>query len=393
MISSISSAAELTVTNTVHLEQGATVDPKAMALTRDNGFIVAGSLGSEAQRKSAWAVKTDSKGNVMWRYVTSRKDNPVYGQPSFIQSPVFNALAVMPDDSVFLCGFMPGIEHSFGLLTHLDKNGKVLNEQLLRHEAVIRGNISSCASGSGGLVTIGKVATFQHTEATKTEPGSVLQNNFYWILSFDTSGKTKWEKLLPISKQLGTVDRISPIQMAADGSFVFVAQRIDDSEIVSVKPDGDIAARHFLNGLFTILLPTQEQAPTDIQLLSIFTGKLTRITFSHDLQETGRATEEHEDGVVHLAYRMPDQSLMLFGSKPNSRGGENYAWVMHIDPAHHEGTLTLAPDAESLWIDAGVVTNKSGEFASARRVFKPFKPGQETFDLRLSAALDFISIK
>jgi hypothetical protein len=397
IIPSISPAEELTVTKTVYLEQGATVDPKAMALTHDNGFIVAGSLASKDQPRSAWAIKTDGKGNVKWRHLMPRTDNAVYGQPSFMQSPVYNSVAVTSDDSVFLCGFMPGLETGAGLITHLDKNGKVLSEHQFHPNGFSYDGFGSCAAWSGGLVATGSVSTYQHTGPTKMEPYPVHQKNFYRIISFDTTGKIKWDTLVPVTDTIigsPNLNFTNPIQMESDGSFAFIGkQNSDGTELVSVNPNGDIVARKVLKGQFTIALPVNDEKHKDIQLLSIFTGALTHITFSSDLQEIGRVTEEHKNGVVHLAYRLPDQSLMLFGSEPNSRGVEYYAWAMRIDPAHHEAALNLAPDSESLWINAGAVANQPNEFVSARRVFTPFRHGQETVEHRLGAALDFMSIK
>jgi hypothetical protein len=77
------------------IERGAPVDPRSIAITRDDGFVVAGSLGGNP----AWATRIDSKGQAIWRYVMSSALGP--GQT--MQSE-YVGVVQLPDDSTVLCG-------------------------------------------------------------------------------------------------------------------------------------------------------------------------------------------------------------------------------------------------------------------------------------------------
>jgi hypothetical protein len=226
-------AGDISLTREVFLEKGYVPNSQVIVPTRDNGLIVAGSNHGQG-----WAARTDAEGNIKWRYVISRPVKPT--RPSDI--PTYISAAVMPDDSVFLCGNMPGIKGGgSGLLTHLDKDGNVLNEQLPSPKGLSGGGLSACIASDGGLIAVGSTAILDPVQST---PNINSYTPTYWIVSFDVNGKVKWEKLIPVSKDIGGGDQISPLQSAPDGGFVFAARRNTiGTEVLHISKNGDVVAR------------------------------------------------------------------------------------------------------------------------------------------------------
>src|SRR5277367_6156392 len=59
------SVSHITILRETLFERGVPVDPNGIALTRDGGLIVAGSLGGS----QGWATRISPAGVVVWRYL------------------------------------------------------------------------------------------------------------------------------------------------------------------------------------------------------------------------------------------------------------------------------------------------------------------------------------
>jgi hypothetical protein len=386
-----SPAGDISLTREVFLEKGYVPNPEVIVPTRDNGLIVAGSNHGQG-----WAARTDAEGNIKWRYVISRPVKPT--RPSEI--PTYISAAVMPDDSVFLCGNMPGIKGSgTGLLTHLDKDGKVLSEQLLRPEGLNVGGFRSCMAWNDGVVIVGAAASFKRVEPTPSHPLPSDTEQFHWIIALDAAGKVRLEKHVPTSKNIGFGDEMSPLQPVTDGGFVFVATRNGiGTEIVHVKPNGDIATK-ILDGQYEIILPTNMEK--DVQLYSQSPGYvplLTRITLNDDLQETGRVAGKKEPFTVRRAYRLPDETLVLFGSKRSTVGYKNFedAGVMKLDPTlKHSEIMTLSPRHGAYSVETSAALSKPGEFICTQSIedYNPQQGGPPPDNAWPGVALHFVTVK
>jgi hypothetical protein len=191
------------------------------------------------------------------------------------------------------------------------------------------------------------------------------------------NGNIKWRKIIPTSESIGTGDGISPLQIMADGSIVLAAERNTiGTEIIHLSANGDIIARKTFNSSFLLAQPTHPES--DLQLISQDTAQITRITLNMDLQEVQRVTEAHEPGVTYMANRLPDQSLILFGSR--FRRNVYSARIMTLSPTlRHEQTLNLGSQGESYWIKTGIATGNKGGFVCARSARLPPKPGEIVF--------------
>lgn len=389
----------LTVVRTVYLERGAVVDPKAIVRARDNGLIVAGSIDLPNQPRDAWAIKTDAEGNVLWRYTV-----PLREKLNRYDGPEFSSVAIMPDDSIFLCGRMPFVagtgKSSPALISHLSKNGKVLSEKLFypqNGKPLALTQLNSCASSGDGIVAVGHTTQFVKNPSHEANVPPNISANFYLIVSIDSSGEIKWEKLLPVSSTSEGFDYVSPLQATWDGGFVFAASRWVGTRIIRLNASGEVTASRMLADNFILM----QSAPTDhdIHLLSSQTESLTHLTLDNDLKEVGRLAGEHTVGEADVAYLLPDRSLMIFGAKHDRDGLYYGAQVMHVNAElKSEKTTLLGEKLESGWSRAGVPLSRADEFVSIRTAINPKKLGanrtaKQLQEGQLGAAMDFIQLK
>jgi hypothetical protein len=385
----VADAQGLTLTREVMLERGYLPEPKTIVRTHDNGLIIAGTNNGQG-----WAIKTDDEGNLKWRYTVSRPDAPApSGDPTYNVHPSYTSAAVMPDDSVFLCGHMPSAKKDAALLTHLDKDGKVLSELHPHPEGFEAGGLGSCMAWGDGIVISGGAYVYKRVQPTDSHPEAYVFSSFYWILYLDETGKTIWSKTAPVvNTPTGIEPYVSPLQRLSDGSFALVTPS-DNTTVVHVSPNGEITTKA-IKGRFIIALSLD--AEHDLQLVSPFIP-LTRITLNSDLREIDRRTSPaFEDLSIRSAYRLPDQSLMLFGE--GARVGNGYAHAMKVDAAlQHAESVYLSPEETSIWVEAAVPLSKPGEFACVRKASEPegvsIAGARTPEEIRIGAALDFISTK
>ncbi|MET4493569.1 hypothetical protein [Bradyrhizobium sp. LA7.1] len=353
-------AGDLAIMREVFVERGDIPNPRVIVRTHANGFVIAGNHGD----KEAWATRVDAEGRIEWRYV-----KPV--QRSFEGGPNYSSAAVMPDDSVFLCGTYP-VNGSHGLLAHLDKAGMVLNEESLYptdgHLAVAR--FDACMPWQHGVAIVGVAWRPLKTPRPAKLAGGppIFTEPFYWVMAVDGDGKVKWEKLIPIDENGGIDEMAIFHQPLADGGFLFTGVgKNTGTEIIHVGRKGDVLAKAvFPAEALTPVQPIDDKDRT-FQLASTGTEKFTVITLNKDLQEVKRLSERHERGRIYTAYRMPDQSLVLFGTH---RLPANYeAWVMKLNPTlQDEQDLYFPPPNANIWIRAAVPLDTPGDFATARLV-------------------------
>ena len=397
----IPSAGELTVTKTVYIESGKVVEPRTIVQTHDNSFIIAGQIQVKGHPRSAWATKTDSDGKVAWRYLVPPRETLTDTQ----SGPEYFSAAVMPDDSVFLCGRMPFNpkpgNKSPGLLTHLDKDGKVLSEALIypqndKDTSITR--LMSCMSSDDEIEVVGHA--FQ-LAIDKEPTGSYPTNtrfDSYIILRFDKWGVLKWEKLEPIDKAIvGAPDAISQLQATADGGFSFVAVRnMTRSEVVHVTPNGDVAKK-LIDVPSTMVVQTEPAK--DIKMISNSTENLTRVTLDDKLHEMSSITQTHEAGEIDLAYLLPNGSVIIFGDRYRHWGSRYSARAMVVDSnLDKETSLILGASGESYRTYAATQLEKPEEYISARSARGPSIGGNHPTEaqldkMRLGVALDFIKVK
>jgi len=353
------------------------LQPKAIVRSDDGGFIIAGQINA---RQQAWAAKTDGNGNVLWRYEANVKDELPIGDGA-----EFNGAVVMPDGSTYLCGSMPRPrgERPPALLTHLDKEGRLVFERLVFPQKMAKhGNVSflDCIRWGDGLVLLGRVRQYP-------EPGK--DESFYWLLALDAQGGMKWESLIPTT--FDTIDEAGSL-LATEDSLMFSGNRFPKTELFRVSRAGELETRKIVGGQFRFVHPTSNDG-----IVQIFghtsKGTAALITINDRFEEVRNIEGTHpENFISFLAYRLPNQSLVLFGSEIKAGGAQFASRVVSVDAelrTEHVLNLSGGPYYDSGFVKAAVPTGMAGEFVAARDLLKK----AEGRDARQGAAIDFIQVK
>jgi hypothetical protein len=329
-------------------------------------FIVAGEFIHEG-----WAARIDQAGNIKWRYGAPLLDPP--SDP--ITRPIYHAAVAMPDDSVFLCGEMPrkikrGVPWP-GLITHLDKDGKLLSRSLLipqGKEAPWIARIKSCAKVGDEIIGLGTSdRSAPNLHPTKEYPYPNKSFEYYWLFALDFNGKLKWERLISMDDRGGADELSLFVNRRTDNGLLFVGTRNSlGTEVVRTDATGNVVGRKLLRDT---LLPVQPVDPSDtaIQLVSPSPDKLIVVSLNDELEVTNRTEQPHSPGWIHKIYRQPDDALLLFGSlgQPNFA----HAGVMKVDPTlKHEDTLVQPEKITWPTIPDAVPVGSTGEFAAVHEL-------------------------
>ncbi len=155
--------------------------PLVAEATRDGGNVLAGTNGMQF---TAWALKMDGNGKVVWRFRRTIAENErSHPDPIKIE---FNGLAQMPDNTVYLCGSI--IDHqnteNTGLIDHIDEKGVLISEKLIGRpmgfgDSTSRLVLNSCTPDNDALMVIGS--------AYGSHP-------YFSIMKLDYRGQLLWEK-------------------------------------------------------------------------------------------------------------------------------------------------------------------------------------------------------
>lgn len=374
---------KLTLTREVIIkdETGLLPEPQVISKTSDGGFVIAGSLGR------AWAVKTDAAGKVLWRNL---QDKPFSGNG---YATTFTGAVAMPDGSTYLCGNVsfPSGGYTPSLLLHLDAEGHVINEHLFvpqkRTEHGL-GYFDSCIRWGDGMLIVGHIFQFNNSK-------DFLKNDehYYWLLMLGATGQIKWEKQIPTS--FDTIDGTQSMLVASDSSLVFAGYRTGKTELFCISMAGELTSKKSLEGLFAIVRPVMPDDSLQIYGLNPTDKAFEVITFNDRLEETRRI--QGGDGFDfggRFAYRMPDQSLVLFGAEHHTL---HKSAIAHVDPQLRSvQKIELIHDAQFYdngFIDAAAPTGNADEFVTARKLLKHVTRDEVSEEARVGLVLDFIQIK
>jgi hypothetical protein len=344
-------------------------------------------------------MKTNASGSMKWQYRLPPAEIPVYDPHKSVddavdigESPVYTSAVVMADDSVFLCGNIPGKKGGPGILTHLDKDGKFLGEQLIHPEGFIGIVLHSCLAWNKGIalsfVTTTEIPKADIPKPTSHNPFPLSMKFLYLIMYRDESGNTMWSKTAPQANNVIATEYRSPLQATADGGIVFVTREGDHTEVTHVDSSGTITTK-LLDGRFMLALPASGEK--DTQLISPSTSSFHRSTFirltlNNDLQEMSRVTGK--EGLEYVeatgAYRLPDESIMLFGMRYDS--GKERAAVINLD-SDIQNASALSLPSDSYLVTSAEPASSQGDFVCIR----PIKRTSGNFYYWGGFAMDFIA--
>jgi hypothetical protein len=360
------------------------IQPNAITRTRDGGYVIAGRIFAN---QSAWAVRTDPQGKVLWRHDTLIRDKLPIGQGA-----EFTGATEMDDGSFLLCGNMPSASSSPALLVHLDAAGQGISEELVSPKdrdgaEVFSARIDQCLRWGDGAVIIGRVRL-----AFPPVPPSPRRDSkgYYWVLKVDPKGDIVWERLIPPEID-NVIDGVGSALIATDGTLVFTGHRNQKTELLRKGMTGEVLAiRQFPHRYLLVksLVPDNR--------LQIFGGNRDDIqellTLDDQLSTQEQVRGRHLPAFIpHDVYRMRDQSLVLFGSGLHTAFPRFSSRVVSLTPAlEAESYIDLLhkPFVDVGFVKAATPTGTPGEFATVRQLQKD-APGIEA---QVGAAIDFIRI-
>jgi hypothetical protein len=326
--------------------------PASVVPSGDGGFIAVGTtLGS----KSAWAVKVNAVGNVLWKYSRALDPldkyiyPPAYGPREPTPSIEYRGAAPMQDGTTYLCGSLVHNTNTIqpAMLTHIGKRGEFLDDVFLSPKDEDRPMlywVGNCIRWGDQVVVVGG----------SLEPGG----SRFWVFAVDKMGRRRWEaRFAPLPPEDRPRAEISPDQwrrtrygqQALDAwhGRVFIAVSPDNkaleflasdgvnSELDSVTPEGIILQ---ITAMFGPSYMLQEIKPTTNVILYAFSENphVHPVIKTYDKQlnpiSNDSLTAHALAGLKSLdgGFVLPDRSLALFGTS-NGFGRLVTAGFTHID--------------------------------------------------------------
>lgn len=372
-------ASHIKIVREVILEIGRAPTPHALAQTKDGGYVIAGSVWVP------WATRVDANGNVVWRYELSayNPSAPKEGKGHY------NSTAVLPDDSAIFCGEMElaptpekRVGDIVGMLTHLDKAGRLMSHQLLYPNSdkdYSLSRLDKCMSWGDGVAVVGHVSHF---------PKQGGREDSFWLIALDGNGEIKWEKIIPKVRDGDAV--VMPNQDLLIFSGFERNGTIWNAGSIRLDKNGEIKSQR-TDQVFGKLVTPVVAEPVLRQFLSGYDNRPAALkTLSEQGEDMGLAKFEIRPLSPEQIYLMPDHALVFFGTEYGAKGGESpsagITWLS-ADLKNSE-TFTFRNKSYSAGIDDAVPTGKPGEFVTVRRAIEISHQ-----DKRQGVVLAFVQVK
>lgn len=382
IIISISNANGATLKVTRRVVVPIDMDPTDIRLGSDGNYVVTGSIEDKNNGiyLAASAIKLKPDGKLLWRYSSPLIDPRTYPK----STQYYDSSVEMPDGSIFLCGTLlnvPKTGHRIaGVVTHLDKNGKFLDEEIINHK------FGQCLRWEDNIVLID----------TSSE---IKGNNEFSLLVLKENGKRVLDKLVKVPdiegvKAQGYVNRF----FVSNGSLYFLVNEINPlfiggapysefgkMEVLKVNLDGDIQIHSqemdFLGAWGKIAKPAITSNRADIYMIGVtkpaeYSSKNPNrliVKFDANMKEIGRTETNLPTSPVSFQriFSQSDGSLFYFGSvaKP-------FSSLPHMGVAYtnynfgSQAELALVPDDfnDFPYIKAAASAGVINHFITANRL-------------------------
>ena len=348
------------IVRSVFLERGQSVEPHALARTKDGGYVIAGRLAG-----FPWATRVNAQGEVQWRYLASIV-LPKAGEPA--GDSLFTGAVTLPDDSTLLCGYRSrGVTKITGLLTHISPHGRVLSAQTLYpnndHRYVLN-YLQRCVRWGRGVAVIGTTDyVWGHSEPRH-------DITYFWLLKLDDKGKIQWQKLIP---DIGA----SQVLALPGRNLLLAWTPFGKTELVRLDSNGAIKVRGSVPEELLVVHPSTAGSTVLSLVSALSKPHLSLRTVNAGLSEVAHRRGDRIAVVTRKAYRLPDHALALFGdTTPPEYGGMLLSSIAWVSPdLRYREVFNFKPG--SVWIADAVPTGKPGEFATvhqAEPMQRPFEP-------------------
>jgi hypothetical protein len=363
----------------IQTEQRLPIRPAAI-VTTDDGLIVAGYSGEHA-----WAAKTDFAGKVLWTYQVEKPAG--YDAYPWLQvRPEFRCATAMPDGSVWLIGSTIEADTQVGLLSHLDRQGNVLEIRTAhppsdRSSRAATNLLIDCVRMGDGIAMVGSTSVRAEATASRStaaQPNPSPWRPAFWILILDANGHQSYEEVIPTGHERALGGSSAAMTLLAVGTDLIVsAQTGADTELLrlSINGDGKIQ-KHYASAFLSLIHPVVPDGRLQLlgTLLALDDHSPPRSTFSVALITLNDRLEELQRQrvpkpmVVNVVYRMRDQSLVVFGAEVHQSGERYTSQIARID-ATLSHIRTLNP-SRALVSDTGMIhtaapLDSGGRFVAA----------------------------
>lgn len=290
------------------------------------------------------ATRIDASGNVLWRFSAPVKNwAPGKGESKF------ESVVVLPDDSALFCGWKNIVTDIgptlFGVLTHIDKSGKVLNERITlpNGDKSFRLNyLNKCVAWGEGVAVVGTARRV----TGETIPRH--HEDFSWLLALDAQANIKWEKQIPLMSGLGIDVLVTPNQELIGSA-------------IRVSPTGDISPLEAVRKVRQIVITSDVHSSPNEKIMSWRVEARLR-SKAEDQQIKG----ESDISRSNAEYFLPDHSLVEFGGKTERGTGiAAIAWLS--SQSTETETFVFKPFWKAWQVDAAIPTGRPGEFVTLRQ--------------------------
>jgi hypothetical protein len=331
---SLAGAPVLTAQAFIHNDAGAIIWPWSISQSGDHGYYVTGAMSQDG-----WAVKTDAKGDILWRY-DLRESKAGLINPGGVF--IYGAVPANHRDT-YLCASSVS---QVATLVRLDRRGRELSKTPLLPDPQGRGDGryvslgASCMRWKSNLVYVGDEQFYERYGPHQSE-----NDRFYWVLVFDKAGHIKRELQIPVDVR--TPGRITAY---IDGdSLLFSHTDNTNTELVQVDLSAGTSLKREVPGSAFVIRPIQSSFAfsflrrPEVRLLRFGDDILS---FSNQLREDTRVADAPRDFSGVAGYTQRDGSCMLFGYHLNVRRRPGVMGMVLLASSQAEDVVDLpTPDS------------------------------------------------
>ena len=362
--------------------KGDGIYPKALVQTKDGGFILAGTNLDVPK-----VIRIDANGGVKWQYVAKVEASGPDAKYKQVYTNVgaYSSAVILSDGSVALCGFVQsskGLDYrSSGILTLIDKNGKVIIEQRVNPKTSVdyqSNTFDKCIAWDNGVAIVGRAGHYvlKASGSSKT-----------WLLKWNPKLGVQWGKFFDDDDGLTP----SNLLVMPNQDLIIESQGQshtdwhDMQKFLLLDQQGSMLAKRDLNGLYKHLnyrTMVRSTNPDPTLRLTLDNTNVALYSWGDRLKDATQITgssssvvapsnrwSEEPDDHIHptVAYQLPDHSIVLFGqmwSPSEFRRIAGISWISS-DLNSQENYIFSSQEFSDSIIDA-IPTDHSGEFAIIR---------------------------
>lgn len=360
------------------------LNPTDIRRGADGNYVVTGSIFDYATGiwGAAGAVKLDPNGKILWRYTSPIVSISAQKTSSDIQS--YTNSVEMNDGSIFLFASIfnvpeTGLKKSALLLTHLDSNGNLINEQyfpLNRYQSV-----ATCAKWGDSLVVLGG---FSERSGDEFKSGADI-----WY--FNNNSKLIWERkfMQPNGNERNIISKGFLYLLIGDDArdetdFRIPAKKFGSLIITRMSTQGEVKelgqVKGFLGAWGKIAEPTVHSNDSDIYMVgatepsdySLNKPNRVVVKFDSDMKEISRTQITNFPSVgIQRVFSQADGSLFYFGSVAKPFSNLPHMGVAYTNSDFsHQAELAIVPDDfdDFPYVNVATPTSQINQFVAVNRL-------------------------